>query len=238
MPHLPSVEQWREGSRAKPYDPNVDGTRTEMRSYVCGQCHVEYYCSTKMPLTFPWGQGLRATQVEKFWNETKFPDGEQFFDFKHAETGAKVLKAQHPEFELWSQGVHARSGVGCADCHMPYMRDGATKVSDHWVRSPLLNVNRACQTCHHFPEDEIKARVDAIQTRNFELHAAGRPGDRRVARCGAGSQGCRGDRGAAGGRRSTSSARPSGAWISSRRRTRWDSTRPRKRRWCSARQLD
>jgi nitrite reductase (cytochrome c-552) len=52
---------------------------------------------------------------------------------------------------------------------MPYMRDGSTKVSDHWVRSPLLNVNRACQTCHHFSEEEIKARVDLIQQRNFEL---------------------------------------------------------------------
>jgi nitrite reductase (cytochrome c-552) len=169
VPHLPSIEQWRAGDRARPYDPNVDGTRTEMRSYVCGQCHVEYYCSTKLPLTFPWGKGLRATQIETFWNETKFPDGEQFYDYKHAESGAHVLKAQHPEFELWSQGVHARSGVGCADCHMPYMRDGATKVSDHWVRSPLLNVNRACQTCHHFSEEEIKARVDVIQERNFEL---------------------------------------------------------------------
>jgi len=173
VPHLPSVEQWRTGTRAKPYDPNVDGTRTEMRSYVCGQCHVEYYCSTKMPLTFPWGKGLRASDTEKFWNETKFPDGEQFFDYKHAETGAKILKAQHPEFELWSQGIHARSGVACADCHMPYMRDGATKVSDHWVRSPLLNVNRACQTCHHQPEVEILARVDQIQQRNYDLMQRG-----------------------------------------------------------------
>ena len=169
VPHLPSVEQWRAGSRSQPYDPNVDGSRTEMRSYVCGQCHVEYYCSSKMPLTFPWGQGLTASDTEKFWNETKFPDGERFFDYKHAETGAEVLKAQHPEFELWSQGIHARSGVACADCHMPYMRDGATKVSDHWVRSPLLNINRACQTCHHFSEEEIKARVDTIQQRNFDL---------------------------------------------------------------------
>jgi len=173
VPHLPSVQQWRDGNRAQPYDPNVDGSRNEMRSYVCGQCHVEYYCSTKMPLTFPWGKGLRASDQEKFWNETKFPDGEQFFDYKHAETGAKVLKAQHPEFELWSQGVHARSGVSCADCHMPYMRDGATKVSDHWVRSPLLNINRSCQTCHHFSEEELKSRVDQIQTRNFELMQRG-----------------------------------------------------------------
>ena len=111
--------------------------------------------------------------MEKFWDETKFADGTRFFDYKHAETGAPILKAQHPEFELWSQGIHARSGVACADCHMPYVRDGATKVSDHWVRSPLLNINRACQTCHHVPEEEIKARVDAIQERNFELMQRG-----------------------------------------------------------------
>jgi nitrite reductase (cytochrome c-552) len=169
VPHLPSVEQWRRGDRRSAYDPNRDATRTEMRSFVCAQCHVEYYCSTKMPLTFPWGRGLRAEQIEAFWNATRFPDGSRFYDYLHAETGAEVLKAQHPEFELWSQGVHARSGVACADCHMPYMRDGATKVSDHWVRSPLLNVNRACQTCHHFPEEELQARVAMIQDRNHRL---------------------------------------------------------------------
>jgi nitrite reductase (cytochrome c-552) len=90
-------------------------------------------------------------------------------DYLHAETGASVLKAQHPEFELWNQGIHARNGVSCADCHMPYLREGAAKVSDHWVRSPLLNVNRSCQTCHRAPEAELRARVDVIQQRNYEL---------------------------------------------------------------------
>jgi nitrite reductase (cytochrome c-552) len=52
---------------------------------------------------------------------------------------------------------------------MPYMREGASKVSDHWVRSPLLNVNRACQTCHRASEEEMKARVDVIQQRNYDL---------------------------------------------------------------------
>jgi len=80
-----------------------------------------------------------------------------------------VLKAQHPEFEVWSQGTHAKAHVACADCHMPYMREGALKVSDHWVRSPLLNLNRACQTCHHYPENEIQQRVEAIQDRHFAL---------------------------------------------------------------------
>ncbi|HEV8128504.1 MAG TPA: ammonia-forming cytochrome c nitrite reductase subunit c552, partial [Candidatus Eisenbacteria bacterium] len=90
-------------------------------------------------------------------------------DWTHAETGAPVLKAQHPEFEMWNQGIHARSGVACADCHMPYKREGALKISDHHVRSPLLNINRACQTCHKFSEDELRSRVEAIQERTFHL---------------------------------------------------------------------
>ncbi len=169
VPALSSIGDWRKGKRDRPYDPNADGSRNEMRSFVCGQCHVEYYCSGKMPLTFPWGKGLRVEDIEAYWDAAKFPDGSAFYDYEHKETGAHVLKAQHPEFELWNQGIHARSGVSCADCHMPYMREGATKISDHWVRSPLLNVNRACQTCHRFPEAEMLARVDAIQQRNHDL---------------------------------------------------------------------
>jgi len=80
-----------------------------------------------------------------------------------------VLKAQHPEFELWNQGIHARSGVVCADCHMPYKRVGALKISDHHVRSPLLNINLACQTFHRWSEAELKARAEAIQERTFRL---------------------------------------------------------------------
>jgi len=70
---------------------------------------------------------------------------------------------------MWSQGVHARSGVACADCHMPYTRTGALKISDHHVRSPLLNVNHACQTCHRWTETELKARVEEIQDRFFRM---------------------------------------------------------------------
>jgi nitrite reductase (cytochrome c-552) len=79
------------------------------------------------------------------------------------------MKAQHPEFEVWNQGAHGKAGVACADCHMPYMREGALKVSDHWVRSPLTNINRACQQCHHYPEQEILKRVETIQDRHFAL---------------------------------------------------------------------
>jgi len=164
-PHLPSIEAWREGPRDEPYDPNRLATRQEMRSFACAQCHVEYYCASKETLFFPWERGLKAEQIEAAYDAHDFPDGEDFYDWKHGETGAKVYKAQHPEFELWSQGVHARSGVSCADCHMPYERQGAAKVSSHWVRSPMLNINNACQTCHNVPESELRDKVEAIQTR-------------------------------------------------------------------------
>ena len=169
VPHLPSVERWREGNMAEPYDPNTMATRQEMRSFACGQCHVEYYCATKETLFFPWQNGLKVQQIEKTYDNHKFPDGTPFMDFKQGITGAPVYKAQHPEFEMWSQGIHARAGVSCADCHMPYERQGATKVSSHWVRSPLLSINRSCQTCHNVPEDELKARVLTIQDRTHDL---------------------------------------------------------------------
>jgi len=109
------------------------------------------------------GAGLKVENILDYYDEV------QQSDWTHAETAAGVLKAQHPEFEMWNQGIHARSGVACADCHMPYMRVGAMKISDHHVRSPVLNINRACQPCHHFSEDELKSRVEAIQDRVFGL---------------------------------------------------------------------
>lgn len=165
LPHLSSIQQWRKSQREPDYyDVNALATRQEMRSFVCGQCHVEYYFKGEgKTVTYPWSKGIKVEQIESYY------DLLQFKDWVHAETGTPVLKAQHPEFELWNQGIHARSGVACADCHMPYMRQGAVKVSDHQVRSPLLNVTRACQTCHRYSEGEIIARAQAIQDRHKAL---------------------------------------------------------------------
>jgi nitrite reductase (cytochrome c-552) len=102
-------------------------------------------------------------ELEAYYDEIGFSD------WTHEETGAGVLKAQHPEFEMWNQGIHARSGVACADCHMPYVREGAMKISDHHIRSPLLNVQRACLVCHPFSADEMRARAETIQDRNAAL---------------------------------------------------------------------
>lgn len=146
------------------YNVNRDATRQEMRSYVCAQCHVEYYFAPPdTQLVYPWSKGLKVEEIEAYY------DGIGFTDWTHGITGAPMLKAQHPEFELWSQGTHARAGVSCADCHMPYRRVGAMKVSDHHVRSPLLNVAASCQTCHRVPEAELLARAHTIQDRTVAL---------------------------------------------------------------------
>ncbi len=164
LPHLPSIERWRKDGRRGEYDVNAMATRQEMRSFVCGQCHVEYYFKGEGKLlVYPWQKGLRAEQIEGYYNEVGFKD------WTHKTSGTPVLKAQHPEFEMWSQGIHARSGVACADCHMPYKREGAIKISNHHVRSPLLNIANACQTCHHFSESELKSRAEEIQNRTRDL---------------------------------------------------------------------
>lgn len=160
---LLGYQAYKAGQGVPGYDVNRDATRQEMRTFVCGQCHVEYYFRGKeKELTYPWARGLSVDSIYSYYDSTGHRD------WVHAISGAPVLKAQHPEFESFSQGIHARSGVACADCHMPYRREGALKISDHHVRSPLLNISNACQTCHKISEEELKQRVYTIQDRTYE----------------------------------------------------------------------
>jgi nitrite reductase (cytochrome c-552) len=164
---MEGIKALKESQGVKDYDVNRDATRQELRSYVCGQCHVEYYFKgSEKRLVYPWSKGLKAENALAYYDEVGHKD------WVHADTAAPALKAQHPEFELWSQGIHARSGVACADCHMPYKRVGAHKISDHHVRSPMSSpesIAHACQTCHKWPESELKARVETIQDRNHQM---------------------------------------------------------------------
>jgi nitrite reductase (cytochrome c-552) len=132
---LEGIRAYKASQGVANFDPNKQATAQEMRSYVCGQCHVEYYFrGDGKRLTFPWADGLKVDDALLHEDEVKQ------VDWTHSITGASMLKAQHPEFEMYQQGVHARSGVACADCHMPYKREGGFKISDHQVRSPLLNL--------------------------------------------------------------------------------------------------
>ncbi len=161
---LEGIRAYQASRGVADYDVSRDASRQEMRTYVCGQCHVEYYFrGPEKRLTYPWDRGLKVDSILAHYEASGHKD------WTHARSGAPALKAQHPEFEMYNQGVHARSGVACADCHMPYERRGALKISDHHVRSPLLNLDQACQTCHKISEDELRQRIYAIQDRTFEM---------------------------------------------------------------------
>jgi len=141
--------------------------RQKMRSYVCAQCHSEYYFEPQgSRVIFPWAKGLHPQQMYEYYAE--IPHG-FVMDWQHPDSRAKMLKAQHPDFELFSQGVHAQSGVSCADCHMPYMREGGRKCSSHWVTSPMKHVQVSCRTCHTQDENLLLERVKIIQNNVFQL---------------------------------------------------------------------
>src|SRR5215472_9935548 len=161
---IEGIKAWKASQGIQNYDVNTMATRQEMRSFVCGQCHVTYYFrGPEKELTFPWTQGIKVEQIIAHLDEGKVKEWE------HPDTGAPLIKARHPEFEVWNIGIHDRCGVASVDCHMPYTRMGGLKISDHHVNSPLLKINRSCQTCHHFPEAELKARAEEIQDRFFTL---------------------------------------------------------------------
>lgn len=135
----------------------------QMRSLVCAQCHVEYYFAKepKNYLTFPWHKGMGVEAMLEYY------DAIEFTDFIHPISKAPMLKAQHPDYELYVKGVHHYRNVACADCHMPYRSEGGMKFTDHYVQSPLLNIANSCAVCHRWSEQEIRQRVESIQTTVF-----------------------------------------------------------------------
>ncbi len=149
----------------KNYDVNRDASQKEMRAFVCGQCHVEYYFKgADKQLTYPWSSGLKVDAIMDYYDRAGFKD------WVHKTTGAPALKAQHPEFETWNQGIHGRSGVTCVDCHMPEIAYKGEKITDHQVNSPLLKVEASCTKCHaDVKPAELKARVETEQDRFFAL---------------------------------------------------------------------
>jgi nitrite reductase (cytochrome c-552) len=142
-------------------------SRQEMRTVVCANCHVEYYfAGPDNYLTFPWANGTRIDQIIEYYNELGFKDWE------YPEAGTPMLKAQHPEFEFFTAGsTHYNAGVSCADCHMPYVSDGAAKYSSHDVHSPLINPEQSCGQCHTDVEYVIR-RVNLIQDQVAETKIA------------------------------------------------------------------
>lgn len=135
----------------------------EMRTLVCAQCHVEYYFQKEGNyLAFPWDKGTNVDSIAEYYEE------KQFTDWTHAVSRTPMVKMQHPDYEVYSTGIHAYRNVACADCHMPYRTEGGAKFTDHHVQSPLLNVANSCAVCHRWSEKEIADRVVGIQNKVLE----------------------------------------------------------------------
>ena len=143
-------------------------TRQEMRSLVCANCHVEYYMvGEKKVLHFPWDKGTRIDQILSYYDELAAA-GTFKADWEYPETKTPMLKAQHPEYEMYTaDSTHFKAGVACADCHMPYIREGAEKFSTHDVHSPLLNPEQACGQCHTDVK-YVTGRVAEIQDQVYK----------------------------------------------------------------------
>ncbi|HMV25775.1 MAG TPA: ammonia-forming cytochrome c nitrite reductase [bacterium] len=139
----------------------------DMRSLVCAQCHVEYYFKGKEDkyLTFPWDKGFTAEQMESYY------DSVQHVDWVHAVSKAPMLKAQHPDYEIFKTGIHAERGVSCADCHMPYRSQGGVKFTDHKIQSPLNNIAGSCQVCHRESEETLRKNVNDRQDKVIEVRS-------------------------------------------------------------------
>ena len=142
----------------------TQATPQEMRSLVCAQCHVEYsFQGEGKYLTLPWDKGMTVEAMESFY------DSIQFTDYTHKLSKAPILKAQHPDYEIFMMGPHAQRGLSCADCHMPYMADGGIKYSNHQIMSPLKNISGTCQTCHRDSEENLRNYVYQYQDKALEI---------------------------------------------------------------------
>ncbi|OJV31922.1 MAG: ammonia-forming cytochrome c nitrite reductase subunit c552 [Bacteroidales bacterium 36-12] len=142
----------------------TQATPQEMRSLVCAQCHVEYYFKgDDKYLTFPWDGGMTVEAMEAYY------DNAEYADWTHSLSRTPMLKAQHPDYEIFLLGTHAKRGLSCADCHMPYVSEGGIKYSNHQIMSPLKNISSTCQTCHRDTEDNLRNYVYEYQDKALEI---------------------------------------------------------------------
>ena len=134
----------------------------------CGQCHIEYYFTpadkeTMMP--YRNVETMSPEAILAYYDAMVLPDGTVgFSDWVQESTGAKMLKAQHPETETFLQGKHAPEGMNCADCHMEIkMNEDGTVYHSHELVSPLSSpvILSTCAKCHG--DENMVQKVRRIQ---------------------------------------------------------------------------
>lgn len=158
----------------------IDAGVIDPANAVCAQCHTEYYFdpATKAT-THPWfdKESIHPDAILALENEIGY------VDYTNANTGTKMIKVQHPEFETYTGKGSVHAGTfNCADCHMgvAFGADGTPYVS-HELTSPLNNqklIDDTCAVCHSDLvgfvkgiQDETRAREDAIAEQLVELNS-------------------------------------------------------------------
>ena len=137
----------------------------------CGQCHIEYYFTPSDKETM-----MPYSSVEEMTPEAilGYYDAMGYSDWTQESTGAKLLKAQHPEMETYLQGKHAAEGMNCADCHMEIkMNDDGTVYHSHELVSPLESeaLLESCVKCHGDTNmvQKVHRIQDQVTTRETEI---------------------------------------------------------------------
>ncbi|MBQ0688659.1 MULTISPECIES: ammonia-forming nitrite reductase cytochrome c552 subunit [Providencia] len=149
--------------------PFATASRFDQQSMVCGQCHVEYYFSgDKKSVKFPWDNGTKVEDMEVYY------DNIGFSDWTNSLSKAPMLKAQHPEYETWSAGIHGKNNVTCIDCHMPKLQnDKGELYTSHKIGNPFDNFEQTCSTCHTQSkqqlQDVVAERKHAIQEMKIKV---------------------------------------------------------------------
>lgn len=145
-----------------------NASHNDMRAYVCAQCHNEYYFTAEDGrVNHPWDNGFDPEDEFQFYQSGQ--GGAFKGDWQHPDSGAMMLKAQHPEWECWVTSVHADAGVTCVDCHMPYMREGGKKYTSHWMTNPLKTPEESCRKCHDESAQTLIERVKTINDNTYKL---------------------------------------------------------------------
>ncbi|CAM4105777.1 MULTISPECIES: ammonia-forming nitrite reductase cytochrome c552 subunit [Vibrio] len=143
--------------------PFEEQSRLDQQAGVCAQCHVEYYFdkNANNAVKFPWDMGTTVGEMEVYF------DAIDFADWTHGVSKAPMLKAQHPGYETWRDGIHGKNNVVCVDCHMPKVEnEDGTVYTDHKIGNPFDRFEDTCANCHTQSKDQLQ---NIVSTRKAQV---------------------------------------------------------------------
>ncbi|MFR5428652.1 MAG: ammonia-forming cytochrome c nitrite reductase subunit c552 [Parasutterella excrementihominis] len=115
---------------------------------------------------------IKATLEDAMSAGVRYPEGKVYetSPAAHAKVDKElgiylIANGNHADAELYMDSIHYRMNVGCADCHMPFVKDrlGTTSYRTHNASKTPLNSRASmefCLTCHK--NDSVKNVKDMV----------------------------------------------------------------------------